>query len=50
MEKTRNADSVEEYTEQRCVQHMIKSAENPRRKFAGQAVVRARLLIKQNNM
>ena len=30
--KTKNADSVEEYTDQRCLQHIVKSAENARRK------------------
>ena len=49
-EKTRNADSVEEYTDQKCVKHMIKSAENARRKIIGQAAVRARLSMKQSNM
>ena len=38
MEK--NVDSVEEYTDQRCVQHMVKSAKNARRKTIGQAAVR----------
>ena len=28
----KNADSVEEYTDQRCVQNIVKSAENARRK------------------
>ena len=50
MEKTKNAYSVEEYTDQSCAQHMVKSAENARRKTIGQAAVRARLLMKQNNM
>ena len=48
--KTRNADSVEEYTDQRCVQYMVKSAENAGRKIVGQGAVRARMLMKQNNM
>ena len=50
MEKTRNADSVEEFTDQRCVQHMVMSTVNGRRKTIGQAAVRARLLMKQNSM
>ena len=48
MEKTRNANSVEEYTDQRCVEDIDKSAENARRKTIGQATVRARLLMKLN--
>ena len=50
MEKTRNADSVKEYTDQRCVQHMVKNTENARRTTIGQATLKARLLMKQNNI
>ena len=35
MEKTRNADSAEEYTDLRCVQHIVKSAKNARKKSLG---------------
>ena len=49
MEKTRNADSVE-FTDQRCVQHIVMSTVNGRKKTIGQAAVRARLLMKQNSM
>ena len=50
MEKTRNADSVKEYKDQRCVQHMVKNTENARRTTIGQDTLKARLLMKQNNI
>ena len=50
LEKARNTGSIEKYIDQGCVQHMVKSAENARRKTIRQVALRARLLTKQNNV
>ena len=50
MGKTRSANIVVEYINQRHVKHMVKNAENARRRTIGQSAVRASLLMKQNNM
>ena len=48
MEKIRNVNTVEEYTSQRCVEPMVKNAENVRRRTIGQAAVKVKLLMKRN--
>ena len=45
-----SANFVEEQTSQRCVQHMIKNAENASKETIGQRVVKVKRSIKQRRM